>query len=128
MERVQVLSIIVSLVILFSVVELVRSRKLKENYSVLWICASVVILFFATFRHLIDQLGLLVGVYYTPSAFFLLAILFLILIMVQFSVTISKLSDRNKDLSQEVAILTRRLEELEGKDGQASEQVTNPVV
>jgi hypothetical protein len=115
MEKVQVVSIIGSVIILFVVVELVRRGKLRENYSVLWICTSLVIIFFAIFRHLVDWLGKLTGIYYGPSAFFLVAFLFLSLIALQFSVVISKLSQRNKTLSQEVALLKLRMEELEKK-------------
>ena len=115
MEKVQIFSLIAGLMILFGVVELVRRGRLKENYSVLWICTSVVIIFFAVFRHLIDHLGSLIGIYYSPSAFFLLAFIFLTLITVQFSVVISKLSDRNKVLTQEMAILKLRLDELKAE-------------
>lgn len=119
MEKVQIFSIIVSLGLLFGVVELVRRGRLRESYSVLWICTSVVIIFFAVFRHIIDKLGQMVGIYYSPSAFFLMAFLFLTLITVQFSVVISSLADRNKKLTQEVALLKQRLDELEktGKQG-----------
>ena len=115
MEKVQVFSLVISLGILIGVLELVRRGRLKENYSVLWISTSLVIIFFAIFRHLIDWLGKLVGIYYTPSAFFLMAFVFLMLITLQFSVVISKLSGRNKALAQEMAILKLRIDELEKK-------------
>ena len=115
MEKVQIFSLVAGLLILVGVVELVRRGRLKENYSVLWICTSVVIIFFAVFRHLIDYLGHLVGIYYSPSAFFLLAFFFLMLITLQFSVVISKLSERNKILTQEVALLKMKVGELESE-------------
>jgi len=126
MERVQVFSLLAGLVILFAVLELVRRGKLKENYSVLWICTTVVIIFFAVFRHLIDWLGSLIGIYYSPSAFFLIAFIFLTLITVQFSVVISKLTDRNKDLAQEVALLRHRLDELEKRAASQPPCIDNP--
>jgi hypothetical protein len=115
MEKVQLVALIVSLIILFVIVELVRRGKLRENYSVLWICTSLVIIFFAIFRHLVDWLGKITGIYYGPSAFFLVAFLFLSLIALQFSVVISSLSQRNKNLAQEVALLKLKIEELEKK-------------
>ena len=115
MEKVQIVSLAAGMVVLFGVLELVRRGKLKENYSVLWICTTVVMILFAVFRHLIDRLGLLVGIYYSPSAFFLLAFIFLTVIMVQFSTVISKLTDRNKRLTQELALLRLRIEEMEEK-------------
>ena len=115
MEKVQIVSLLAGLIVLLGVLELVRRGKLKENYSVLWICTTVVMILFATFRHLIDRLGQAVGIYYSPSAFFLLAFIFLTVIMVQFSTAISKLTDRNKRLVQELALLRLRLEEMEKK-------------
>ena len=115
MEKVQIFALAAGVLILVGVVELVRRGRLKENYSVLWICTSVVIIFFAVFRHLIDYLGQMVGIYYSPSAFFLLAFFFLMLITLQFSVVISKLSERNKILTQEVALLKLRLGEIESE-------------
>ncbi|MGA2192196.1 MAG: DUF2304 domain-containing protein [Nitrospirota bacterium] len=113
MDKVQVVSLVVSFCILIGVIDLVRRGKLKENYSVLWICTSLIIMFFAIFRHLIDWLGRLVGIYYSPSAFFLMAFIFIMLITLQFSVVISKLSERNKVLAQEIALLRLKVEELE---------------
>jgi len=115
MDKVQVFALIVSTGLLLGVLELVRRGRLKESYSVLWICTALVVMFFAVFRHMIDWLGQFVGIYYTPSAFFLMAFMFLTLITVQFSVVISKLSQRNKALTQEVALIKLRLEEVESK-------------
>ena len=115
MERVQLVSLIVSAVVLIGVVDLVRRGRLRENYSVLWICTSIVIMIFALFRHMIDVLGKLTGIYYPPSALFLLAFFFLTLISLQFSLVISSLTTSNKTLSQEVALLKQRIEELEKK-------------
>jgi len=62
-----------------------------------------------------DKLGSMMGIYYSPSAFFLLAFLFLILITIQFSVVISSLTERNKMLTHEVVLLRMRVEDLEKK-------------
>jgi len=113
MERVQIFSLIVSLGLLFGVVELVRRRRLRESYSALWIFTSLSIIFFVVFPQLLDRLGRLVGVSYTPFVFFLLAFLFLTLITLQFSMFLSNLSECNKALTQEVALLKQRLEEVE---------------
>jgi hypothetical protein len=113
MLKVQIYALIVSTVILLGVLELVRSGRLKENYAVLWISTAVAMIFFSLFKNFIDKLGFLVGIYYTPSAFFLMAFLFLTLIIMQFSVAISKLTERNKTLAQELTILKTRMNALE---------------
>lgn len=117
MLRVQIYALIASTVILLGVLELVRSGRLKENYAVLWISTAVAMIFFSLFKNFIDMLGFFVGIYYTPSAFFLMAFLFLTLIIMQFSVAISRLTERNKTLAQELTILKTRMKALESGGG-----------
>lgn len=112
-SRTEIIAVIGSLGLLFLILELVRSRRLKEKYSLLWIFTALVLLVFSLSGGLLDKLGRLMGIYYSPSAFFLLAFLFLMLITVQFSVVLSKLSERNKALAQEVALLKLKVDELE---------------
>jgi hypothetical protein len=109
--RAEIIALAGSGLLLLVILELVRSRRLKEKYSLLWFFTAVVMLVMALFRGLLDKLGHMMGIYYAPSAFFLLAFLFLMVIMVQFSVVISRLSERNKTLAQEVALLKLQFEE-----------------
>ena len=111
--RLAVISILVSLGLLCFVFEMVRRRKLKERYSLLWFSTAVVLLVLSLSKGLMHKVSLILGIYYPPSAFFLLAFLFLMLISLQFSSIISKLSDRNKTLTEELVLLTLRVETLE---------------
>jgi len=113
--RVWLISLVGSLGLLLLIVELVRRRKLKEKYSLLWLFTAVVLLVLTLSPGLLDRLSTMIGIYYSPSAFFLMAFFFLMLITLQFSVVISKLSERNKALAQEVALLKMRLDELDAQ-------------
>jgi hypothetical protein len=113
MERVEIIAIVGSLGLFIGIFELVRNKLLKEKYSLIWLFTALVLLLLSVFRNLMDKLANMVGIYYSPSAFFLLAFVFLMVIMVQFSVVISRLSERNKALGQEIALLKLRLEEME---------------
>jgi hypothetical protein len=106
-----VVATIVSGAIVFSVVELIRRNRLKEKYSLLWLAASLVILFFSVSRKALESVSLLVGIYYPPSFIFLIASLFLIVINIHFSTVISELSEKNKNLAQEIALLKESLKE-----------------
>ncbi len=105
MDMVILLATLLAASIVFSVVELIRRDRLKEKYSLLWLAASLVILFFSVSRKSLETISLLVGIQYPPSFIFLLATLFLIVINIHFSTVISELSEKNKSLAQEIALL-----------------------
>ena len=115
MHRIEIFALAGSVGLLALILELVRRKRLKEKYSLLWLFTAVVLLTVSLSKDLLDALGRMMGIYYSPTAFFLLAFLFLMLITIQFSVVLSKLSERNKVLSQEVALLKLKLEEMEKK-------------
>jgi hypothetical protein len=116
MDLVTLLASVVSAFIVFSVVELIRRNKLKEKYSLLWLAASLVILFFSISRRALHAISILVGIQYPPSFIFLLAFLFLIVINIHFSTVISELFEKNKNLTQEIAILRKSLDERKGEN------------
>ena len=99
---------------LIVIVELIRRGQLKERYALLWLVAGIILLIFSLSRGLLEYVASLVGIYYPPSLLFLLAFLFLLLITLHFSSVISGLSEKNKQLAQELALL--RQEMVEGMD------------
>ena len=112
MDVLKILAIVGSGTVLLLVVELVRRGRLKERYSLLWLFASGVLLVLSSSRTILEYISNLVGIYYPPSFLFLLAFLFLLLITLHFSVTISGLSEKNKRLAQELALLRQEMREL----------------
>ena len=108
MDRVQGVSILGSAGLLGVVLELVRSRRLREQYSLLWIFTALVLLILSSSRHLLDRLAHLIGIKYPPSALFTVAIGFGIVILLHFSVVHSRLSREVKTLTQEIALLKDR--------------------
>jgi len=77
---------------------------------------GVVLLIFSIWRGLLDAMAKLAGIFYPPAALFLIGLLFFLVIMLHFSVIISKLYESNKELAQKLAILTWRLKELQKVD------------
>ena len=104
MDRIQWVSILGSAALLIAVLELVRSRRLREEYSLLWIFTAAVLLLLSCWRGLLDRLALLTGIKYPPSALFLVGFGFFLLLLLHFSLVLSDLSRKTKRLAQELAL------------------------
>jgi hypothetical protein len=109
MDVLKTLAIVGSGSSLIIIVELIRRGRLKERYALLWLFAGTILLIFSLSRSLLEYVASLVGIYYPPSLLFLLAFLFLLLITLHFSSVISHLSEKNKQLAQEVALLRQEM-------------------
>ena len=108
--------LILSLVLVACVLELVRRGRLKERYALLWLTASAAGLIVGIFPGLIDALARLLHLQYI-TVLFVGSFLFLLALVLCFSVVISRLAERNRDLAQEVALLGHKVEGLEKGDG-----------
>ena len=105
MYNYQIVAIIVNFLIIFILIELIRRRKLRENYALIWI---VIFIFFLIFSFKIDFIifiGSFLGIAYTPSAIFLILFAALYLFLLYFSVVVSQLKEENKNLTQEIGLL-----------------------
>jgi len=111
--RVQVFALFGSLFLLFLVFYLVRTKKLRIQYSLLWFLTALILLFFSIFRDALNTLSFFVGIFYSPAFFLLSGFVFLLLILLHFSVVISRLFEMNRELIQRLSILTYKYEQLE---------------
>jgi hypothetical protein len=109
--------LVVALLIAGSTVELIRRRKLREEFAILWILASVVLIVFAVFPTLLWRISDFIGVYYL-TVVALGGFGFLSLVVIHIATTISRLSDRTTQLAQRLALLERALEDAAGADAQ----------
>ena len=103
-DRVQFFSILFSLFIFYFIFSLVKKRRMKEEYSLLWFTMSLFLLYMSLDRFAIDRLGSLVGVAYPPSVLMLLTTGFTFLMLIHLSVVISRLSEQNNELIQEMGL------------------------
>jgi hypothetical protein len=97
------------------ILELVRRRKLKEEYSWLWILTSGSMILLVSFYRLIEKISGLIGAVLPTTTLFLFALLFLLLISVHFSTVISRLSQQVRRLTQELAILSAERDAEKGR-------------
>ena len=111
--RVSIAAAIAAVILLLVILELIRSRRLQERYALLWLLTGIVILVLAVWRGLLSRLADLVGIAYPPSALFILAAFFALIVLLHYSTVISKLSDQNRILAQRLALFEHRLREAE---------------
>ena len=112
MDRLQIVAIAVSLALLVGVVELVRRKKLTEEYSFVWILCALALLALSVARRLLDRIAVELGIYYPPAALLLVVILFVFVASVLFSVVISRQRQQIERLIEDTALLDARLREL----------------
>jgi hypothetical protein len=111
--RVSIAAAIAAVILLLVILELIRSRRLQERYALLWLLTGLVIFVLAVWRGLLSRLADLVGIAYPPSALFILAAFFVLVVLLHYSTVISKLSDQNRILAQRLALFEHRLREAE---------------
>ena len=112
-NRIQVFSIIGSLLLFLFILRLVKRKKLKEEYSLLWLGFGLIFIALSIFKPLLEIVANTLGVLYAPAALLLILVLSVFFILIQFSVVISKLAEGNKNLIQEVGILKAELKKLQ---------------
>lgn len=101
-----------AVIALLVILELVRRRHLREEYSLLWLATAVVMLVLGLWREPLHILAAAVGIAYAPNLLFLLAALFLLFIQLHLSTVITKLTQENKEIAQQVALLRYEVERL----------------
>lgn len=115
---------VVTLASLLFILRLVRTRRLRAKYSMLWVSIGLALAILASFPRLLDHLSLWIGVAYPPTTLFIVAVTLLLLVVVHFSWELSRLEERTRILAEELAILRAgAVEEISLNDsGNAAEE------
>ena len=104
--KVSIAATIASLLLVLVVFELIRSRRLRERYALLWLLTGVVLVFLSVWRSGLNTIAGWLGVRgYPPAVLFAVGLLFVILVLLHYSTVISRLSDQNVVLAQRLALL-----------------------
>jgi hypothetical protein len=114
--RVSIAAAIAAAILLLVVFELTRRRRLQERYALLWLLTGVVIFILAVWRSLLGSVSDLVGIAYPPSALFILAAFFILMVLLHYSTVISRLSEQNTTLAQRLALLEHELEQTRARE------------
>jgi hypothetical protein len=101
---------VASVLLILVVLELIRSRRLRERYALLWLATGVVLLVLSVWRGGLNTIAGWFGVTgYPPAVLFAVGVLFILLVLLHYSTVISKLADQNVILAQRLALLEQRL-------------------
>lgn len=107
---IQIISLLGASLFLAFIFRLIVKGRLREEYSILWIACTLILILFSIWRKGLEQISLALGVFYPPSLIFLGAIFAILIFLVHLSVVVSRLQNQIKVLSQEVALLRNELE------------------
>jgi len=113
MDRITLSIFLGALALLFIILELVRQRKLEEQYSLLWLATAASLVLLALTRNVWDWVLPSLGIAYPPTALFVAGFVAMIMILLYFSTVISKLTRQNRQAAQELGVLRWKLAELE---------------
>lgn len=116
LSRAQVILAISAVGLALYVLDLVRRRKLSEEFSLLWLLSSAVIALLGFSTGVLRAATRALGILYESSTVFAAGIGFTVVLLLYLSVRLSRLSQENLLLARELALLRRRLEERTGGD------------
>ena len=113
--RVSIAAAVAAALLLVVVFELIRSRRLRERYALLWLLTGLVLLALSAWRGGLDTIAGWFGVTgYPPAVLFAVGTLFILVVLLHYSTVISKLADQNAILAQKLALLEQELKERRG--------------
>jgi hypothetical protein len=114
-DRVQIVALAISVLLLVVVLELVRRRKLTEEYSFLWIVGALMLVLLSAKRDLLDTTAHWLGVYYPPMVLLMVLIFMVFVALLGFSLVVSKQRQQIERLIEETAILSEEVRDLKNE-------------
>ncbi len=115
--RMQLFTIAAVLIFFFAIINLIKNRKLLLKYSLLWLFSGLAMLVLAVFPGLLDRFARLFGIYSSVNALFAVLIFCGLVVMISFTVIISRDNQQIVRLAQKTALLEKRIRELEKQAG-----------
>jgi len=113
--KIQIITIVVSLLFTLYVSRLIIKGKLREEYAIFWFFSTLILILFSFWRSGLKIVATIFGVYEAPNLVFTVAIFAIFVYILHLSIVISNLHSGNKTLTQEMALMKNKLEEMERK-------------
>lgn len=110
----KIFALLICILVFVFTIEMVRKRRLREEYSVLWLATSVIMFILVIKYDWLEGLTSIIGAGLPTTTLFIGSVIFLMLIAVQFSIKISTLSGQVKNLAQDNALLRGEIEKRQG--------------
>ncbi|MCC8424695.1 DUF2304 domain-containing protein [Mucilaginibacter sp. UR6-11] len=115
MARIQIITIITSLLFLFYISKLIIKGRLREEYSIVWCVCTLILVIFSFWRSGLEVMSKLFGVYEAPNLVFTACIFAILIYLLHLSVVASKLHKQNKQLAQDIALLKEKIYREDGQ-------------
>ncbi|WIV19879.1 DUF2304 domain-containing protein [Paenibacillus polygoni] len=106
-------SFCISLAFAATILYLIRKRKLKEQYALLWLLMSAIMMVLSLFPSILDRLAVRIGIFYAPSLLYLLSVVAILFILLHLTITVSSLTNRVVVLTQTLGLTEERIQKLE---------------
>lgn len=116
MARLTLISVVIALAVLGLVFELLRRRRLREKYAVIWVLIALATVTVAIFPDLLTLAARLMGVQTPSNLLFFASLLTLLAVSLQLSGEVGVLEEQTRRLAEEVGVLQMRLEEAQHPD------------
>lgn len=113
--KIQILSLIFSFSFMYFIFKLIVKGKIREEYSVIWILLTIILLIMSLFRSALDDVARLLGVFYPPSLLFMLGFMAVVSFLVHLSIVNSRQHNQIKTLTHEIALMKHKMEKDETK-------------
>jgi len=119
---IQVIAIIGSAIFIVFILLLIRNKKLKEEFSLLWLFFSGFFLILSIWRKSLDLIACYLGIAYAPAALFLILIIAIISILIHFSLVLSRLTEQAKTLTQELGLLKMEMDKMSQENAEGTKK------
>ncbi len=113
MARIQVITIIVTILFLLYIARLIIKGRLREEYSIVWLICSVLLITFSFWRDGLDVMTRLFGIFDPPNLIFTASIFAILVYLLHLSIVNSKQQKNIANLTQELALLKEKIEKVE---------------
>lgn len=123
---IQIISLLGAFMVMFFIGRLIVRGKLREEYAIIWIICTVILVVFSIWRRGLEQIALALGVFYPPSLVFLAAIFAILVFLLHLSVVVSRMQNQIKTLTQEIALLKHEREAKKSVEETGHNKMTEP--
>ena len=108
MARIQIITIILDILFIYYISRLIIKGKLREEYAIIWCLCTLILVVFTLWREGLQVMAKMAGVFEPPNLVFMGFIFGILIYLLHLSVTVSKLQNNIRNLSQEIAMLKEK--------------------
>lgn len=117
-ETLKIALIIIVLIYIFFILKAVKRKNMRINYLIFWSITGIVLIFSLLAPHFVENISSILGFGLPINMIFSIAIFIILYLIFDLTKQISREQNRNTNLTQEISLIKKRVEELENKNGE----------